>query len=91
MKILKPGIKGQYFRFKCHNCHCEYVADVSEINFNNDNDGSLIGSIATIVCPDCNREEHIVVNEYFYEQHECDEDGNLLKRPLGKMEVAINS
>ena len=32
MKILKHGIKGQYYRFTCPNCHCEFVADISEIS-----------------------------------------------------------
>lgn len=87
MKILKPGIKGKYYRFTCPNCHCEFVADISEI--------TAWGAMAHLIhsemyskfnvkCPDCE-----VTN--ILDGMECDEDGNQIVRPIKPLEVAINS
>lgn len=88
MKILKPGIKQQYYRFTCPNCHCEFVADISEItawgvtaHLITD---SLIAPKFSVKCPDCEITDTL-------DGMECDENGNQIIRPIKHLEVAINS
>ena len=49
MKILKPGIKGKYYRFTCPNCNCESVADISKISSWGGGIAGLIDSTKYIV------------------------------------------
>lgn len=81
MKILKPGIKGQYYRFICPNCHCEFIADISEIG--HVGCGELIAFKFNVKCPDCQIDNTM-------DGIECDEDGNKIIRPNNFLEVAIN-
>ena len=85
MKILKPGIKQQYYRFTCPNCHCEFVADISEI--------AQLGRVELIglnpdrffvTCPDCEIQNNM-------DGMECDENGNQIIRPIKQLEVLLNS
>lgn len=84
MKILKHGIKGQYYRFTCPNCHCEFVADISEISSWGGISGLIDSTKFKVTCPDCEISQTL-------DGIECDEEGYQIVRPVKPLEVAINS